>query len=279
MAFKTLATVFRFADRDAAHLDAAIELTRREDGHLHVLALGTDRTQPGAYYAGAEAIAIQASMAEAVEEAKEAEEAARERLERSGINWEITGAVAQVGALAQIVTRRASLTDLIIVPKPYGEGRTVEDVAITEAALFATRTPVLVLPAGLDRAPEPKRICIGWNQSVEALAAIRAALPLLQPAENVNIAIIDPPRHDLDRSDPGGLLAEMLARHGVHCDISVLARTMPKISDVLNRHIEDTGAEMVVMGAYGHSRFRESIFGGATRNMLEDAQVPLFMAH
>ena len=77
----------------------------------------------------------------------------------------------------------------------------------------------------------------------------------------------------------GPAFAEMLARHGVRADISVLAKTMPRISDVLCRHVRDVGADVVVMGGYGHSRFREAILGGATRNMLEMAEVPVLMAH
>jgi nucleotide-binding universal stress UspA family protein len=71
----------------------------------------------------------------------------------------------------------------------------------------------------------------------------------------------------------------MLSRHGVSCEIDVLSKSLNRVSDVLNRHITDTGADLLVMGAYGHSRFREAILGGATRNMLEHATVPVFMAH
>jgi nucleotide-binding universal stress UspA family protein len=71
----------------------------------------------------------------------------------------------------------------------------------------------------------------------------------------------------------------MLVRHGVKAEVSVLARTMPRVSDVLVRHVRDQNADSLVMGAYGHSRFREAILGGATRDMLEMAQVPVFLAH
>jgi nucleotide-binding universal stress UspA family protein len=71
----------------------------------------------------------------------------------------------------------------------------------------------------------------------------------------------------------------MLVRHGVKAEVTVLARTMPKISDVLARHCRDVDADLLVMGAYSHSRFREAILGGATRNMLEAAEIPVFMAH
>ena len=279
MSYKTIATVFRSEHIDSDHLKVAIDITDKMEGHLDVLALGTDRIQPGAYYAGAAAIAVKNAMEDAVEEARKAEEAAERLLETSGIRFEITRAVAQIGGIPQIVGRRLGLSDLVVLPKPYGEDRTSEDVAILEAALFATRVPVVVMPPGVDTFKSPSRIVIAWNQSDEAMQAIRSSMPLLKAAEVVDIAIIDPPDHDPDRSDPGGLLAALLSRQGVRAEISILARTMPRVSDVLLRHVRDKSADLVVMGAYGHSRFLEEILGGATRNMLAEATVPVIMAH
>jgi nucleotide-binding universal stress UspA family protein len=125
----------------------------------------------------------------------------------------------------------------------------------------------------------PRRILLAWNESDEALAAARTALPLLIGAETVRITVIDPPVHSPTRSDPGGLLSQYLSRHGVSCEIDVLSKTMPRVSDVLMRHAADIEADLIVMGAYGHSRFREAILGGATRNMLEHAKIPVFLAH
>ena len=109
--------------------------------------------------------------------------------------------------------------------------------------------------------------------------AVRAAMPFLQAADSVRVVVIDPPTHGPNRSDPGGLLSQFLSRHGVRVEIDVLSKTLPRVSDVLMRHVKDTEADMVVMGAYGHSRFREAILGGATRNMLEQADIPVLMAH
>ncbi len=279
MFYKTIATVFRSKEQDTAHLEAAVAFTASADGHLNVLALGTDRIQPGAFYAGASAIAFRNAMEEALEEAAAADEAAKAILRNSGISYEVTSAVAQVGGIAQIVARRAGLSDLIILPKPYGEGRTYEDVAILESSIFSTRVPVMVLPTGQSVFRKPERIVIAWNQSDEAMQAIRASIPFLKEADAVDIVIIDPPHHDPDRSDPGGLLAEMLSRHGVKPEIFILARTLPRISDVLSRHMTDQNADMLVMGAYGHSRFLEEILGGATRNMLAETKLPVLMAH
>jgi nucleotide-binding universal stress UspA family protein len=146
--------------------------------------------------------------------------------------------------------------------------------------MFEGKVPVLVLPEkGLGNAAEPKRVIVAWNQSAEAMTATRLALPLLKAAQMVDITVVDPPPHGPERSDPGGLLCQMLVRHGVHAEVSVLARSLPRVSDVLARHIWDQNADLLVMGAYGHSRFREAILGGATRNMLEKAEIPVLMAH
>lgn len=279
MAYKTISTVFRTENIDNDHLSVAIDIVRQVDGHLDVLALGTDRIQPGAYYAGAAAIAVRDAMEEAVEEARHAGEVAERMLEPAGIRYEVTTAVAQIGGIQKIVGRRLGLSDLVVLPKPYGEDRNAEDVAVLEAALFATRVPVLVVPPEMKSFEQPKRVVVAWNQSDEAMQAIRSAMPFLIGADTVDIAIIDPPEHDPDRSDPGGLLAAMLTRQGVRAEISILARTLPRVSDVLCRHVQDRGADMVVMGAYGHSRFLEEILGGATRNMLAESTVPVIMAH
>jgi nucleotide-binding universal stress UspA family protein len=187
--------------------------------------------------------------------------------------------VCQLADVSRFVASHARFADLAIVPRPYGDDRGIELEPAVEGALFEGQTPVIVLPEGGSELKLPQKIAIGWNESAEALRAIRSALPLLSQAQTTRIVVIDPPKHGPTRSDPGGQLSQFLARHGVKVDIDVLSKTMPRVSDVMRRHVIDIGADMVVMGAYGHSRFREAILGGATRNMLETCEVPVFMAH
>lgn len=279
MAYKSIVTFTRSVRTDQAMLESAAALAQAGQGHLSVICLGVDRIQPGAYYAGANVIALQQSLQEAQAEADSAEGEARSLLSAHAVSWDITALPVQIGTLGHLVATRAQFADLIVLPKPYGAGRGQEDVAILESALFGTRVPVLVIPERNERPTETKRIVICWNQSVEALASIRAALPFLKRAEEVDICVVDPPPHGADRSDPGGLVAEMLSRHGIRADISVLAKTLPRVSDVICRHCTDVNADMIVMGAYGHSRLREAILGGATRNMLEMSEFPILMAH
>lgn len=279
MAIKTIATILTDKSTVKPVLDAAATLAARLDAHLDVLCLGVDRSQMGYYYAGANAAILQEAISRANTEAEEIEEAAKAALQLTDVRWGTDTGVAQMADLGRHVAQHARFSDLVVLPKPYGKDSGVEQEPVVEAAMFEGRAPVMIVPdaALVERLPESALIC--WNESPESLAAIKAALPLLTQVDRVHIAIIDPPVHGPNRSDPGGMLASWLARHGVRAEIDVLARTVPRISDVIRRHAGDTGAEMIVMGAYGHSRFREAILGGATRNMLEDTALPIFMAH
>ncbi|MDU8946724.1 universal stress protein [Ovoidimarina sediminis] len=279
MSFKSIVTFIHDLERDEDALRTAAAVTAAEDGHLTAMCLGIDRTNPGAYYAGAQAIALEQTLAIAQQDASRVERGVEQILAGSGIRYATLAITTQVGALSSVVGDGAHLQDLVVLPRPYGEGRGLEHVMCVEAALFRTRVPLLIVPDGHRGAVAPERVVVAWNESPEALAAIRGALPFLKAAQQVNIAIIDPPTHGANRSDPGGALAEMLARQDVHCDVSVLARTMPRVSDVMMRHLEDQSADMLVMGAYGHTRLREAILGGATRNMLEMSGLPVLMAH
>jgi nucleotide-binding universal stress UspA family protein len=279
MAFKTVMTVATDNAFAGSLIDHAEIVTEAFDAHLDVLCLGVDRTQTGYYYAGANAMVLQETLERATDDAKALEEAVREKMAKSQVRWSVEHGVSQLADIGRHVAARARFTDLVVLPKPYGSNHGVELEPVIEGAMFEGQTPVLVVPDDVTPASAPKRIVIGWNESNEALRAVRAALPLLIEADVVHIVVIDPPQHGPNRSDPGGLLSQYLARHGVKVEIDVLSKTMPRVSDILLRHVTDVNGDLIVMGAYGHSRFREAILGGATRNMLEMANVPVFMAH
>ena len=95
----------------------------------------------------------------------------------------------------------------------------------------------------------------------------------------MDVTVVDPPGHGPERSDPGGMLCQFLTRHGVKAAVTVLARSEAPVAQVLARHALDLGADLMVMGAYGHSRLREAVLGGATRTVLENTHIPVLMAH
>ncbi|AAV96752.2 universal stress protein [Ruegeria pomeroyi] len=279
MAYKSLLTVLTDPKIAPATLAQLVALAEAQDAHAEALCLGVDRSQTGYYYAGANALILQETLNRANAEAEEVLTLAQDTLGKSGVRWSAESGVAQIADLGRHVAHRARFSDLVVLSRPYGEDRGSEAEPIVEAAMFEGHAPVLVVPDNAPPLKQPRTVLLGWNESVEAMRAIRLAMPFLRAADLVRIVVIDPPRHGPDRSDPGGLLSQMLARHGVKVEIDVLSKTMTRVSDILNRHATDTSADMLVMGAYGHSRFREAILGGATRNMLEQATVPVFMAH
>lgn len=278
MGYKTILTVITQPDQKR-QIEAAVAIARREDAHLEVFAVGVDHTQTGYYYAGASAYVFQEAIDRAMAAAEELEAEVRAELAPEDIRWSVESAVAQMGGVSTLIAMRARFADLVVLEKPYGTRAARDSEAALEATLFEGGAPVLVLPH------EPvavenigRRVLVAWNQSDEALHAVRRALPVLKAAEMVEIAVVDPSPHSPEGSDPGGKLCQMLTRHGVKAEIAVLAKTLPTVSEVLNRRAVETGADLIVMGAYSKSRLREAIMGGATRHMLERATLPVLMA-
>ncbi len=278
MSYKSILTIWDGREQSRAAMDRAIQIVKDNDGHLNVLCLGIDNIQAGLYYAGATPLVISESIETARDQARGLETEVGQILDNQDINWSCQAMIAQIGGLANVVGQAARFNDLVVLPQPYGGGSGEEASAALEAAMFVGHAPVLVCPAN-ETAKPGKKIVVAWNESAEAMAAIRAGLTYIQAADSVDIVIIDPGQHDENRADPGGELSRMLDRHGANVSVSVLARTVPRVAEVIERHASDVGADMIIMGAYGHSRFRESILGGATRDMLEHVTVPVLMAH
>lgn len=282
MRYKSILTVATGADKLEPALTGASRLALSEDAHLELLAVGVDYTSMAYYDMGIAAAALQMAHDQAQTKAVQIKDAARTALEgqSSGLRFSIEPVVAQLGGLASLVASHARFSDLVVQALPYAPGRPGEDETVVEASLFDGQAPVLALPAGASRSHDiATHIVVAWKESREALNAVRRAMPFLLRAQNVNIAIIDPGVGSTDGIEPGAMLAQMLARHGISTDVSLLARTQPRTSDILASHVRDRDASLLVMGAYSHSRLRQAILGGTTRNMLKMAEVPVFLAH
>ncbi len=278
MAYKTIFTPVTDAEIASPALKYAQALCLAQDAHLDVMCIGIDRSTGSYYEVGANALIMQNAIEQAQTRAEAIRTEIKPDLDKAGILWGAQCAVASIPDAGAPASRAARFSDLAVAALPYGDKRGAEEHIVLEALLFNAAVPTLCVPEGA-KPGMPDNVVIAWNESNEALRAVRAALPFLIAANSVHIAVIDPPTHGPDRSDPGGMLAVMLARHGVNCDIQVMTRSGQRVGDVLLRHITDIGADMLVMGGYGHSRFREAVLGGATRYMLEHASVPVLMAH
>lgn len=147
-----------------------------------------------------------------------------------------------------------------------------------EAMLRKAGIPVLVLPDRWSTTGRMDRIIIAWNASQEARLAISDALPLLAVARTVHVVIVDSSSGDLHGEEPGADAATFLARHGVNAVVERLESGSSSIAETLCRFAAQVEADLIVIGAYSHSKTREMIFGGVTRSMLKSIRIPLLIA-
>ena len=149
-----------------------------------------------------------------------------------------------------------------------------------EQVLMGAGRPVIVLPYSGDAALSLDEVVVGWDGGREAARSAFDALPLLKAAKKVRIVRIDPQKDpELRASVPGADLAETMARHGVNVEAQGYPTDGLDEGQALMRCAEDCGAGLIVMGAYGHSRLAEFIFGGATRFVLTRMNRPVLLSH
>jgi len=280
MAYKTISIIVTDEASDAGVLNAAVAFAQREEAHLDVYCLGIEPVRYDAAPLGAAPILALSDAGEAQAQAEALTKWAEGEVKGAFCPVVVEPVTAASLGLEPAIARVLRYSDLIIAAQPYGEGSTPLQATIVEAALFGTSAPVLVIPPrGIDYSRAFERPLVAWNESDESLATVRKSISALQAAQRTEIVLVDPPSHSPERSDPGGSVCIMLARHGIKSEVSILAKTMPRVAEVINRHAQENSSDLIVMGAYGHSRFKQAIFGGATRDMLETAQIPVMMAH
>lgn len=207
-------------------------------------------------------------------------EAARERekivawLKSAAYDFElrdvgVEGAVEQGEAEAH-----ALVADLVVMQRADHNQRARR--AFIERVLFRAGRPMLLAPSGPVRARRWKRFVIGWNAKAEAMHAVTAALPLLRQADQVVVATVDAGSAE---PAPGRELAEHLVRHGAPAEVHNLDSIGREVERVLLDEAAAIDADALILGAYGHSRAREMLFGGVTRALLKEAPIPLLLAH
>ena len=149
-----------------------------------------------------------------------------------------------------------------------------------EQVTLASGRPILVVPYAGSFPNPGRRIVIGWNASREAARAVSDAMPLLTAAEIVTVLTIDPREGPRAHGElPGADISLHLARHGVKAQIERTVSADLPVGEVLLSRAADLGADLLVMGAYGHSRARELLLGGATRSLLRSMTLPVLMSH
>ena len=283
MGFKTILVTVDTAPTVRGRVELAANLAERFNAHLVGLqtSISSDAPQTRGYfeYFNRSLDAFHEEFAERIQaEAAAAHSLFEEITTRHSLSAEWRQAS---GSASQAAALHGRYADLIVVGQP--------DPGYVQAPLFqpspgevalAVGRPLLVVPYAGTWTAIGRRVLIGWNASREATRAVNDALPFLTTAETVTVLTIDPSHGAQGHGDvPGADIAQHLARHGVKATVQSTVSGDIGVGDALLSWVSDVSADLLVMGAYGHSRDRELVFGGATRTVLETMTVPVLMAH
>ena len=270
----------------AASLETALQVGRMFEAHVEAFHVSLDPRDSVAYMAEG----MTSNMIQDIMDAVDSE--GHQRLDRARAQFDALCAqfdvpvsddrttkgfgasfTAVVGREEDLIARRGRLTDLIVAARSDsndGGARTTLEIALLE-----TGRPVLVTPP---KAPPSfgKTVAIAWNGSSEAARAIGAGLPFLRAAESVSVLVVP---EGARSGAPVGDVIDYLACHGVDASARPIDASEAKIGGALMEAASAAGIDMLVMGAYTHSRLRHLIFGGATSAILQHADFPVLMQH
>lgn len=274
--------------RDAAVLNYAIQAAKPFNAHVVAVFVRPDLTEAIAFFNdGVSGVVID----EVVKASRDAADEAGRRIEASIASVCRDAGVPVVatpsrgdsvslsfhqmqGNLTDQLTDVARLSDLVV----FGPLHERDKAGLTDAfvqVLTDTDRPVLLVT----ESPPPafaRRIAIGWDGKAAAAQAVSAALPYLARADHVEILSV---QRNAETRQPTEALIEYLSLHGVSCSERVAVRSQKTTGEVLLEAAAAGGADLLVVGGYGHSRIRESLIGGVTRHVIANAQLPVFMVH
>jgi nucleotide-binding universal stress UspA family protein len=278
VSFKTILCVTGVDDGGDA-LAEAIQLCENTRAHLSVMVIGI-MPPPVIHHYGimadpgwAEEIAT--GNARITERVK----AVEKQLQQENISADVSANYCEIARIDNVVGLRAQYTDVTLIGANMSNQNGMRDKTIYGALFNSAKPIVLSPPLGL-QSFNAKKIMIAWNTGLPVSRAINHTLWLMKNSDAVQIVMVDPVALSYPNvSEPGTDLAQYLARHDLKIDVQQLASGGRPVNDVLKQHAIDMSADLIVMGAFGHSRLRQLVFGGTTSAFLSDIKVPVLMAH
>lgn len=283
MTYKTIA-VFVGQDCPEAEIEAAINMALQQAAHLSIsvvdIAPSISGYVHGSVYAGvsyaAEWHQEVSRRAEALEAKADDIEKQLQRLNATGV---VTSALAEAANFEDVIQRRASLSDIVILSRKAIGNEELHD-RILNATLF--RSPVGVMTApGMDQINlNPEQVLVASDSNPPAINAVHRSLPILMEAKETHIATFDPVVTSSEgEQEPCADLAEWLTRHGCVVNLMQMPTGGQEVATCILKTARETGVGLVVMGAYGHSKLRQQLFGGTTAAMLTQKELPVIFAH
>ncbi|WP_112324107.1 universal stress protein [Oceanibium sediminis] len=276
MTYPSYLTVLR-PDQDDAMLKACMTLT--EGAYLHVMVVAKAPPPPASSYDMLNGTAWLEASDLARNAAKERADEVEALLAKAGQEGAVTSHVAGPVHLADLVAAASRTTDLVLLPRILADHPGLHHALVT-GALFDSGAPVMTFDPSKPPKQVPGHVLVAWNATPEGGRALRAAIPVLKVAKQVTLLLIDPQPSPRGHSvEPGADVAAYLSRHGVHADVLKVPGEGRREEEEIARQVNALGADLLVMGGYGHSRLRERIFGGTTQAILADPPCAVLLAH
>ncbi|MGO8799288.1 MAG: universal stress protein [Roseiarcus sp.] len=277
--FKDLMVHLDGSDEDEVRLAHAESIAVRFGAHLTGL-YANALPEYAAAFAGEPGFSAMQAVVELEEQARvEGENVLarlKERFRRIDAPNEVRRLAAQASDIPRLGVSEARWADLFVASAPYRGGDTAVADNLLEAALFGAGHAVYVVPPGAKAREETYAVVVAWEDTRESARAAAEALPFLKRATNTRIVTVD---GEGGEGEAAVDIAAHLDRHGVNVEVLAIEAGDRTVAQALMDEARKSSADLIVMGAYGHSRFREWILGGATREMLATSEIPILMAH
>ncbi len=276
MTIKDILAIVMDADGGETAISVGEALRTKAGAHLACAFLTALPDEPLAY----EPTVVAGVWAELLGRARAESEAARAAVEhRLGAGVELRTAEALARDLGRVAAVHARYADLVVLTRPTESGGELAEEVI-EGVLFHSGRPALIVPPDWRGAAPGARVAIAWDASREATRAVSEAAALMDGADRVAVITVDAkPRLFGHGDQPGQNIAAHLARRGYDVEVRNVDSMGRPVSDAIIGEAQAFGADLLVLGAYGHSRLRERMFGGATRDLMRGCPLPMLMAH
>jgi nucleotide-binding universal stress UspA family protein len=265
-----------------ARLAVATELAQKYDAHLTGLAIVGLPPIPAYVQANLPPDALQLQQRHVRAKADQAKANFDTAVAAAGreirAEWREAHGDGRTDLVAELHCR---YVDLAIIGQPDPDDERPETDFLAESLVFGAGRPLLVVPyIGAAGGTLGQRVIVAWDAGREATRAVNDALPFLEAAKWVEVLVINPaPGLGGHGEEPGADVALHLSRHGVNATAEHLVAEDIDVADAILSRCADQGADLLVMGAYGHSRLREMVLGGVTHHILRHMTVPVLMSH
>lgn len=262
--------------RDPA-CDFAISLAETFEAHVLGIAVSYDPVIPGTVMGGIPPEIIDGQRRESDKKARDAISRFEQTAKRAGISAETRTISASIAGAADEIARIGRRFDLIVAGQPDRQKSSADQI-VDEGVLFESARPVVFVPFIHKGAAKLDRIMVCWDGGRAATRAVADALPVMKKAKQVEVVIVSAKPSKADEV-PGADLGQHLARHGLKTEVKRITSPDVDVASTILSYAADSTADMIVMGGYGHSRLREFVLGGVTRQLLESMTVPVLMSH